>query len=78
MCFYDTLNILPWSNKHTITFMRKGAIATGLLPPLECISEDFSHHQAPVRQKKEEQRLAERTSPTHACCSIGLARTFNT
>jgi len=57
--------------------MRKGAIATGLLPPLEYISEDFSHHQAPVRQKKEEQRLAERT-PTHACCSIGLARTFNT
>lgn len=58
--------------------MCKGAIATGLLPPLKCISEDLSHHQAPVRQKKKEQRLAERTTPIYACCSVGLARTFNT
>lgn len=58
--------------------MCKGATATGLLHPLECISENLSHHQATVRQKKKEQTLAERTSPVHACFSIGLARTFNT
>lgn len=61
MYFCNTLNILPHSNKHTITFMCKEAIGTALTPPLEFASAaDFSRHWAPVRQKNKEQMLAER------------------
>lgn len=52
MYFYNTLNILPRSNKHTITFMCKEAIVTALKPPLAFASAaDFSHHQTPCPMK---------------------------